>query len=185
MAEDKQETNLIGNKEGFSSEFESNNGLDIVVNKKTLYHGSVAQAIISFNRAEEDTVGSGIYFTSEAKDAIGYARRRSRGRQDALPTLYEVQIENLRLVNLKKDENVEKILGGFKEVLKQKLSEPNLMWNYEAVLKRSIGIINQGKVGSGNLKEVTFNHTATFTQYLQSLGYDGLTAFEGGDRNRS
>ena len=136
---------------------------------------------MSFNPAEEDTVGSGIYFTSEAKDAIGYAKRRSRGRNDASPTLYEVQVENLRLANLKKDENVKNILHGFKEVLKQKLSDPNVKWHYEGALQKSIAIISQGKVGSGNLREVTFNHTALFTQYLQSLGYDGLIAFEGGE----
>lgn len=181
MAEDKQELNIIGNQEGFRAEVESNNGLDMIVNKKTLYHGSATEAIISFNLAEEDTVGSGIYFTSEPKDAIGYAQRRSRGRKDASPTLYEVQIENLRLANLKKNENVREILVGFKEVLKQKLSEPNLKWYHERALQKSIETINQGKVGSGNLRDATFNVTNTFTQYLESLGYDGLITFEGGE----
>lgn len=179
MAENTQD--LITSPPGLKVEAEADSGLDTLINKKTLYHGSIAPAISVLNIAEEDTVGTGAYFTSEAKDAIGYAKRRSRGRKNSEPTLYEVQVENLRLANLQKDENVKKILDGFKEVLKQGLSDPNIQWYYREALRRSIDAINQGKVDSGNLKEAIFAHTDKFTKYLQSLGYDGLVTFEGGE----
>lgn len=179
MAEDKQDLTVVPQE--LKAETEANNGLDLLINRKTLYHGSANQGIVAFNPAEEDTVGSGIYFTSEAKDAIGYARRRLRSRQNSVPILYETQVENLRLANLRNDESVKKVLDGFKEVLKQRLSDANIQWNYQETLRRSIEAINQGKIGSGNLREATFNHTSTFTKYLQSLGYDGLVTFEGGE----
>lgn len=179
MAEGKQDIAVIS--QGLVGETESNNGLDILINRKTLYHGSASQGIVTFNPAEEDTVGSGIYFTSEAKDAISYARRRSRSKQDGVPILYEAQVENLRLANLRNDGSVKKILDGFKEVLKQKLSDPDIEWYYQEALGRSIDAINQGKVGSGNLRGAIFAHTDKFTKYLESLGYDGLVTFEGGE----
>lgn len=179
MAEDKQD--LTTSPQGLMAETGENNVLNIFISRKTLYHGSANQGIVAFNPAEEDTVGSGIYFTSEAKDAIGYARRRSRSRQDSTPILYEAQIENLRLANLRNDENVKKILNGFKEVLRQRLNDPNVQWSYQETLRRSIDAINQGRVGSGNLREAVFAHTDKFTEYLESLGYDGLVTFEGGE----
>lgn len=180
MAEDKQDITVVS-PQALKAEVESNNGLDILINRKTLYHGSANQGIAAFNLAEEDTVGSGIYFTSEAKDAIGYTRRRSRSVQDSGPILYETRVENLRLANLRNDESVKKILGGFKEILKHGLSEPNIQWYYQEALRRSIDAINQGRVSSGNLKEAIFAHTDKFTKYLQSLGYDGLVTLEGGE----
>ena len=179
MAEGKQD--LIASPQGLKAETVSNNGLDFLINKKILYHGSSTQGITSFTPAEEDTVGSGIYFTSEAKDAIGYARRRSRSRQNSVPILYETQIENLRLANLRNDESVKQLLEGFKEILKKELSNPDIKWHYQEALRRSIDAINQGKIGCGNLREATFAHTDKFTRYLESLGYDGLVTFEGGE----
>src|SRR3990167_7511519 len=98
-------------------EEEIDNGFGVLVEKKTLYHGSGISGIKEqgkFTKAEEDTVGSGIYFTSEAKDAIGYARlraKRERGRMDeqkngkAEPTIYESSVENMKLCDLRKEEN--------------------------------------------------------------------------------
>ena len=116
-------------------EEEIDNGLGILMKKKTLYHGSGISGIETFNKAEEDTVGSGIYFTSEAKDAIGYARLRSERErnpnradgapviEDSVPTIYESSVENMKLCDLRKDENVKKVLGGFREVLKAELKK--------------------------------------------------------------
>jgi hypothetical protein len=162
-------------------EEEIENGLGIVVKKKTIYHGSGTSGIEQFNRAKEDTVGNGIYFTSEAKDAIGYARRRSRGREGASPVIYESSVKNMKLLDLRKDENVKKVLEGFKDILKNKLKDPDLKWNYEAVLQKAIEAINAGKVGSGNLRDITFSTGQMFSDYVKSLGYEGLVTFEGGE----
>lgn len=156
-------------------------GLGVLVKKKTLWHGSGISGIESFNKAEEDTVGSGIYFTSEAKDAIGYARRRSRREKDASPVIYESSVEDMKLLDLRKDENVKKILEGFKPILVKKLKEPDLKWNVQGVFQMAVEAITSGKVGSGNLREVTFGTGQMFSDYCKSLGYEGLITFEGGE----
>lgn len=157
------------------------NGLGIFVEKKTLYHGSGTSGIVTFDKAEEDTVGSGIYFTSEAKDAIGYARRRSRGRKDSSPVIYESSVENMKLLDLRNSENVLKILDGFKQVLIEKLKKPDLKYYYRAVVQKALEVIYSGKVGVSNLREVTFVTCQEFSDYCKSLGYDGLVTFEGGE----
>jgi hypothetical protein len=162
-------------------EEEIDDGIGVLVKKKTLYHGSGTSGTRTFNKAEEDTVGSGIYFTSEAKDAIGYARRRSHGKEGASPTIYESSIENMKLLDLRKTENVKKVLEGFKEVLRDKTKEPDLKWNYKAVLRRAVEAINAGKVGAGNLREVTFGTGWMFSDYVKSLGYEGLVTLESGE----
>ncbi len=162
-------------------EEEADDGLGILVKQKTLYHGSGTGGIEQFDKAEEDTVGSGIYFTSEAKDAIGYARRRARRKENASPVIYESLVEDMKLLDLRKNKNVKKILAGFKRVLQDKLKEPDLTWNYEAVLKRAIKSIDAGEVGAGNLREATFSTGQTFSDYVKSLGYEGLVTLEGGE----
>lgn len=163
------------------SEEEIDDGLGILVAKKTLYHGSGTSGIKLFNKAEEDTVGSGVYFTSRAKDAIGYARRRSRHKEGAVPVIYESSVDNMKLLDLRKDENVKKVMKGFRGVLKSKLNLPDLRWFDQAVLENAILAIDEGRVGSGNLRAVTFSTGRTFSDYVRSLGYDGLATFEGGE----
>lgn len=160
-------------------------GLGILLKKKTLYHGSGTGGIKSFDKAENFTVGSGIYLTSKAKDAIGYARRRARERareqKDAFPVIYESSVENMKLLDLRKDENVKKIMDGFKQILIEKLKDTDLKWYYKQNLQRAVLSINSGNVGFGNLRKVTFNTGPMFSDYCKSLGYEGLIAFEGGE----
>src|SRR3989344_9109239 len=152
-------------RDGLTQEIEEeiDNGLGIFIKKKTLYHGSDTTGIKQFNKAEEDTVGSGIYFTSEAKDAIGYARRRSSSRKEAMPVIYESSVENMKLLDLRKDENIKKILEGFREVLKNKLKEPDLKWYYEESLENAVKAIDESKVNAGNLRKVTYSVCQMFS----------------------
>lgn len=154
---------------------------DVFIKNKILYHGSGQSGIESFNQAEEDTVGSGVYFTSEMKDAAGYAKRRARRYKEGLPVLYEANIENVKLLDLRKDENVKMVLEKFKAVLEKELASPNLKWNYETILRNSIEAINAGKIGADNLRDVTFGLGKVFSNFLKTLGYDGLMAVEGGE----
>lgn len=163
------------------NEEEIDDGLGVFVKKKTIYHGSSVSGIEKFDKAEEDTVGSGIYFTSEAKDAIGYARRRSRSRKDTTPVIYEASVEKIKLLDLRKSENVKKILIGFRQILVDKLKESNLSWYFEESLRRVIDKINSDEIGPGNLREVAFSTGTMFSNYVKSIGYDGLIAFEGGE----
>lgn len=162
-------------------EEEIDDGFGVLVKKKTIYHGSGTSGIEQFNKAEEDTVGSGIYFTSEAKDAIGYARRRARREKNASPVFYESSVENMKLLDLRREENVKKVLDGFRQVLVEKLKDQDLKWNVQEVFQRAVEAITSGKVGSGNLREVTFSTGKMFSDYCKSLGYEGLITFEGGE----
>lgn len=174
-------------------EEEIDGGLGVFIKRKTIYHGSGISGIDKFTPAEEDTVGSGIYFTSQPKDAIGYARIRSKRErypqradghpviEDSVPVIYESSVENVKLCDLTRDENVKKVLDGFKEILQTKLHQPDLNIFYAEVLRRVISKINSGNVSSGNLKLVTQQTCLLFSKYLESLGYDGLIALEGGE----
>lgn len=174
-------------------EEEIDNGLGVLVKKKTLYHGSGISGIKKFNKAEEDTVGSGIYFTSEAKNAISYARIRSirertPQRADGLPTIkdsnpiiYEVSVENMKLLDLRRDENVKKVLDGFRQVLIEEFKKPDITYYYKEALKEIEGEINSGKVGASNLKKVAQRTGQMFTDCVKLLGYEGLITIEGGE----
>lgn len=163
------------------SEIKANNGLDLIINRKTLYHGSGSLGVTMLNPAEETTVGQGVYLTSEEKDAEGYARRRSRRVPGSLPIVYQTEIKDLRLVDLTKDENVRRILIGYRPVVIQALEEADLPWNKEGALQEVLHAIDSGIMRSGNLKKVTWHSGLSFTKHLQSLGYDGLVALEGGE----
>ncbi|OGZ66412.1 MAG: hypothetical protein A3C50_02590 [Candidatus Staskawiczbacteria bacterium RIFCSPHIGHO2_02_FULL_43_16] len=169
-------------------EEEIDDGLGVLVKKKTIYHGSGISGIEKFDKAEEDTVGSGIYFTSEAKDAIGYARlraKRERGRMDeqknekAEPIIYESSVENMKLCDLRKGENLKKILDGYKKILREELKRTDVPWFYKSALQTSIDTIDSGKIRG--LKDVTQSNGELFSDYIKSLGYEGLITFEGGE----
>ncbi len=173
------------------NEEEIDDGFGVLLKKKTLYHGSGVSGIEKFNKAEEDTVGSGIYFTSEAKDAIGYARlraERERKRNDdqknenAKPVIYESSVENMKLLDCRKDENVKKVLKGFRAVELQKLLHgTDLDWLKSASLHRVIDNIDTGNTGAKNLKTAVWNDNQGFSDYVKSIGYEGLITFEGGE----
>lgn len=165
------------------AEEEIDNGFGVLVTHKTLYHGSGTSGIERLDQAEEDTVGSGVYFTSEARDAIGYARRRARRKEGLSPVIYEASVENMKLLDLRKTENVQKVLDGFREVLVEKIQNHDLKFIYQEVLRRAIAAIDSGKIRAGNLREVTFSTGNSFSNYVKSLGYEGLITVEGGEGN--
>jgi len=157
--------------------------LGVLLKKKTLYHGSGISGIEKFNEAEEDTVGNGVYFTSEARGAIGYAHRRSRRSKEANPVIYECSVEDIKLCDLRKGENAKKVLDGFRTVLVEKVKDDKLPWYYKEQLQKAIDGIKAGIIGFKNLREATFSTGKFFSNYIKSLGYDGLIALEGGEGN--
>lgn len=155
-------------------------GLGVFIKRKTLYHGTGAEGIEDFNSAEDTTVGDGAYFTSDPNAAIGYAHVRTRGENETNPIIYEANIENARLVDLRKKANVEKVLPGFKEILKKERNKPDLHWAKQGRIDQVIGNIDSG-LGAKYLKFATQGVGNLFSDYLSSLGYDGLITYEGGE----
>jgi hypothetical protein len=163
-----------------NSEEPIDEGLGVFVRNKTLYHGSATPEISVLRSAEETTLGNGVYLLPLESEAAGYARRRARGR-NTKPVIYGAAIENLKLLDLRKDENVNKIMPGFAELLSERLMRPGLPWNDEEVLNQSIDLIRRGLIGSGNIRKVVFANGELFKKYIQGLGYDGLIGLEGGE----
>lgn len=179
---------------GVQEEEPIDDGLGVFIKKKTLYHGSGTEGITALNKAEEDTVGSGVYFTSEAKDAIGYARLRAKekrqleGKGD--PIIYEAAVENAKFCDLRKEANTKKILEGFLKWVEQRKEEFTQEWSKVRAtlprakfiaLERAKKAFESGQVGPSSVREVTFAFTEEFSEYVESLGYDGLITFEGGE----
>ena len=164
-------------------ETEIDGGLGVLLDKRFLYHGSPVDNISQFNEAEETTIGTGVYLTSQADIAIGYARLRANHRKGKSPVIYEVEVNNLKILDLRKNDNVVKILQGFKLYLADLYNSPNQPRrpSWQIAIRRAINTIESHTVNSGNLRKVTFNTSPYFSEYIQSLGYDGLVAFEGGE----
>jgi len=155
-------------------------GRAVLIREKTLYHGTGVEDIEQFQPAEETTVGEGVYLTSKKEDAAGYAKRRARSR-GGNPVVYEGKIENLKLLELRNDSTVEEILDGFLPILEEKQGKEGLTWVEENVLDTAISDIKAHKVKAGRVGIIARSLGKTFTEYMQSLGYDGLITMEGGE----
>lgn len=158
-------------------------GLGVFVKKKTLYRGSNISGIIKFDKAQEFTIGTGVYFTSEAKSAIGYAHRRSYGGERNYPVIYESSVENMKFLDLRNDENVKKVLAGFRLILLEKQKNDPYYQDpiRKDILFNAISEINHNRINHGNLRNVTYSLSHIFSDFVQSLGYDGLISEEGGE----
>lgn len=172
-------------------EVPSEDGLGVIVKSKHLYHGSYRDDIKNLAAAEETTVGEGVYFTSEPLSAIGYARERAKLRKNfppegykkdgVAPVVYEALVQNLKLLDLRKPANVSKILPEFRTKLREVEQDSKSPWFLQIAMHEAIQQINTGKVGPGSIKLIAVNHPKLFTEYVRSLGYDGLITYEGGD----
>lgn len=164
-------------------------GFGVHIKSKTLYHGSATPGIKQLGIAGEDTIGKGVYLTSEPIKGLGYGRRSASETKEPenknKPTIYETTIRDIKLADLRKQENVDRLLPGFKEFLKQQINKLDTKttsgyWQREAIIKNSLPAFDL-KIGPGSLKLLTYNCTGFFTDYVRNLGYDGLIAFEGGE----
>jgi hypothetical protein len=190
-----------------------NDGLGIFLKNKNLYHGSPVAGIKNFatEMGEFETIGTGIYMTSDAKDAIGYAHRRSAGAET---NLYETSVQNLKLFDLRKDPNIRTVMLGFADSLwdtfndyKSFLQSPEATHPEKAREKERAerfmhiylhvfaGNKRTGKEplnweskeymeNPGKMLDTLYEYqyfSSYFGKYVQSLGYDGIIAYEGGE----
>jgi len=174
--------------EGRQDEEPINDGEGVFIKKKTLYHGTTVKGIKKFKEADDATIGYGIYLTSKAEDAIGYANVRMENRSEPDPVIYECSVENFKLADLRIDKNIEKIMDGFASFVSQKIesmieSGENLRYpnHHFDALKKARKVIQSGKITVGNIREATFAIGEDFSDYIKSLDYDGLIAIEGGE----
>src|SRR3989338_2101283 len=157
---------------------------DVFIEEATLYHGSATSGIKEFKVADDDTIGEGVYLTSRPRDAIGYASVRDIDlRPGQAPILYEVELKNLRFVNLAEDQFVDEIMQGFFQFLQKRwVAMPDDPWYIKAAASDSMNLIAKKKfTKAGMIKFITQPLGQEFSEYLRSLGYDGLIGLEGGE----
>src|SRR3989344_3233496 len=105
-----------GEKEVILDNGERLNLPTLEVERMTLFHGSATAGIQNLEAADETTVGNGVYLTSDPKAAAGYAAIRSKGE---IPSVYETEISNLTLLDLRENSGIESFSQYFlQELLK-------------------------------------------------------------------
>jgi hypothetical protein len=153
--------------------------LEVIVDRLILYHGSGITGIKEFRAADETTIGMGVYMTSQLEAGKGYARRRANRSPDAKPTVYEVEINNVRLADLRQPEALPIFARLLKTKLEISLKNPNVRSNQHDAIVETLGIIRRDEYRS--LKDLTWNHQELTTDIIKTQGYDGLIAEEGGE----
>jgi len=157
-------------------------GLGVYIKYKILYHGTGVNGIKVFQSAAETTVGEGVYLTSQLQGAVDYARDRSEVSKTP-PLVYETSIEDMKLLDLRTYANIQKILPGFQRVLEDTLS--NLTdedpWYRRDGIESILNDIRTNEIKVGEIKLFAQNEGKLFSEYVQSLGYDGLITIEGGE----
>lgn len=152
---------------------------EVIIDKKELYHGSRSSDIKDFNAAEETTIGEGVYLTSDPEAASGYAKRRSKLNTEFVPTVYKVEVNDLKMADLRNPAGEK----AFAELLKQRLldtiKKPDLKWFQQAAIQETLTKITSGSYKG--LKDITWNHQDLTTQVVKDQGFDGLIAIEGGE----
>ncbi len=159
-----------------------NNGEGVFLKKKTLYHGSNVAGIKEMNEAEEVTVGTGVYLTSTAPEAVGYARRRARREKESRPVIYETSVENVKMFDLRQEANVDKITKIMEKHLLVGLKDPRALYAVKGNYLQALEHLQAGKVNTGSIQYIARGPMSKlFTQSVEELGYEGIITFEGGE----
>lgn len=176
-------------------------GLGLLLKKKRLYHGSGSGNIKDMEKAEHATMGRGVYFTSTGNEAIGYARKRAQEPNEFCEedesithgeaTIYECEVRDVRMIDLRKKENLKKIMDGFVDFLRKILrnQEELVRYNYGRRttyllvedMSEVIDLIEKGDIGRVGYTRTGGQIQNIFSDYIASLGYEGVVTFEGGE----
>jgi hypothetical protein len=103
--------------------------------------------------------------------------------------MYKVFINDMKFLDIRNTTNLRKILPGFKlKLIELKASiRPSgngfLDKSVQDMLDQRIRLIDEDKVNNTNIRDVTMGVGDAFTEYVQSMGYKGVVAYEGGEDN--
>lgn len=166
-----------------------NDGLGVHYDSLTLFHGSATEGIKEMNRAEQETLGSGVYMTSQPIHALGYAFRSSEGsRRNGFkpPFVYEAELDDVTFCDLRSRDNMRKVMTGFGEYMASNwndiISKPGLGYFQKKAIQRGWEQIRpEWMAETGILKNSLSLIGNQFRDYLQSEGYDGVLAYEHGE----
>ncbi len=192
---EKMEVPVNDNQRMFNKEIQLKNGEQISLptihfNVMPLFHGSPKADIIAFdlNRSEQMTIGSGTYFTPDKESATAYAKWRSNNVSN--PTLYEVEVRNADIADLRTREAQEKFAKLYKQALldwehnnlpRMKGPTEDVTNLLKMLRKEQVGdLVN--KIDSNTwsmLRDLTFGWETLVSGTLSENGYKGLMAIEG------
>lgn len=184
------------------------NGLGLRFAEVTMYHGGAEANIVDFNRSVDTTIGAGLYATSMPDQAFGYAVLRAHDHEEGgpriktkegvveplnSPVVYELTLQDVTFADLREQANIDRVLPGpFADFLATWIDE-----HQEAIDSDRYHVAREGMtqaltqlraintVQAGQIKLALGNFYMVgeaFTDYLQSLGYDGLIGIEGGEQ---
>lgn len=166
---------------------------EIVGGDTPLFHGTPSSSITAFKKGIEDTLGTGIYFTSERKKAEGYAVKRTCS--DGVPFVYEARAPYAKFLDLRDAQTLAFVLEGYvgfankwleKKYPEEEITNANIRFSRNMLarkIKRITERIKEGKCSVGNIRTVSYEIPYLWTEYIQSLGYEGLIGLEGGEDN--
>lgn len=198
---DARTQSLKGRQEGNDeNEQVIDDGLALFINHKTLYHGTADAGITEFIDRENDatnrtrTLGVGVYLTSEGRDAFGYgnvraeqARVHEKRTMNALPQVYEVSIDKLKLIDFRNRNNIVRVASGLRNFIQNGLDErkrngQEILW-YENAKIEFIDEILEHPESIKSVRNLfkASGESVYLSEYCKSLGYDGLIAVEGGE----
>lgn len=152
---------------------------ELEIDRMVLYHGSGIGGIREFRQADEATIGNGLYLTSDIAAGRGYAIRRAKRDPNYKAVVYEVEVNNLKLADLRTIEGVTAFAQLLKIKIETLLKDPNLSWLAEGIMKKTLETINQKSYRS--LTDLTGNNQRLTTEILKEQGYNGLVGLEGGE----
>lgn len=175
----------------------TDDGLGLHFPRITLYHGGDTPEITAFLPAEDTTMGNGLYTTSMPDQAFGYAVVRADQRKkigdtivvDGLnPVVYEVEIADVSLIDLRTPEITEIVMQDFASYLEQWLTEQPeasalhyLMRMHHEIVEEKIMMIRGESENPWGLKGILQQTGKHFSDFVTGRGFDGVIGFEGGE----
>ncbi len=158
----------------------------IHISKAKLFVGSAISGMRELENADETTVGSGVYLTSQQEVARGYAKVRVRSFQ--IPTVYEAEVVDMDILDLTVRAGVEEFAKLWKQELRiwgdevlptTEVANEMVREIYKEKIHRVIDSINRNSFRF--LKDLTFSFGDLIRKVLTQHGYDGLKTIEGGE----
>ncbi|OGD94489.1 hypothetical protein A3A48_00285 [Candidatus Curtissbacteria bacterium RIFCSPLOWO2_01_FULL_37_9] len=162
--------------------------LTLHITQMRLYHGSLVAGVTGFEEGDQQSIGRGIYLTLQKEAASGYASKRSG--HDGVPTVYEVQISDLDIADLRTKEAQEEFAKLFKQSLIE--WEESVLPNLKGPSDEVLGVIKEQrkeavrelvhKIDTNTflqLRDLTFGWADLVSTTLSNVGYKGLMSIEG------
>lgn len=152
---------------------------EVKIDRVNLFYGASISGIKELRIAEESTIGEGLYLTFQQEAAEGYAKRRAKLNPNSRPTVYQVEVSNLRMADFREKTTMDVFASKLKNRLLEEVKKPNLPYYAKRAMQETLEKINTHSYRSE--KDLMWSHPDLSTEIVRSEGFDGLIAYEGGE----